>query len=622
MTAIDLEAELRRRWEHCGDLFRSPIDGSPLSLDPSLHWLRDTSGNVFPLVEGIPVLMPHVERLLKDHFEVTRRSGPTDPRLLGSTQELLESLQNEELVVYVFGYRMILSAAESVTGQPTFQPGALTESDGQPVIHTADGGVRPLRFRLEWSSVKAETWPEIRKFLRLAPPYFLLYEAFPCTDLVVLYEVLPWIGDVFEPAARAKRPPQSVNPRPNDPVPAPDFVANLPYYRWLFDSYGLDVHSGGAVDIGCGDGFLAAAFEAAGMRHVIGTDLRRPSLASYVAQYPQSLQSLLGMADMFAWCYAPDAFSLINVRNNSALAFATSLGEPFPTFVKGMAGSLTATGLAYVSLVTDESTNISAQFANRPVSEFLDLFSGSGLVPVKLMKLGSGTGFVLVRRDNILLGERVRAISEQQRRLALRDYLSWSVGDPVDVLRNHFLAVADFASEIALAAYRSGKRTVTLWGQGILAYQTWRMLGVQHPRLSVGGLICAKTDAGVQSAFNILVPEEAERTWGDDQLRVAVDLELYERMLAGQGRPLGGRAPDLTYFGPVPPQQPTASAPTSEPWSFRYLSGDHDRDLPSLAASYFTGYLRLLDISAETALCEDFEKRFRYAFPHGCMSIA
>ncbi len=303
--------------------------------------------------------MPHVERLLDDHFELSRRSGPTHPRLAGSTRDLLESLNNEELVVHVFGYRLVVSAAERVAGQFPIQPGVLSESDGQPIIHTGDGFVRPLRFRLEWSSVKAETWRDIRAFLRLEPPYFLLHEAFPSADLVVLYEVLPFMGDVFEPAARAKRALQLVKSGSSDSVPDHDYVANVPYYRWLFESYGLDVDSGGALDIGCGNGFLVAALEAAGMRNVIGTDLRRPWLASYVPQYPQSTRSFLGMADMFAWCYAPDAFSLINVRNNSALAFARSLSEPFPTFVKNLASSLTASGLAYVSLVTDESTNVS-----------------------------------------------------------------------------------------------------------------------------------------------------------------------------------------------------------------------------------------------------------------------
>ena len=122
--------------------------------------------------------------------------------------------------------------------------------------------------------------------------------------------------------------------------------------------------------------------------------------------------------------------------------------------------------------------------------------------------------------------------------------------------------------------------------------------------------------------FNILSPEEAERTWGDDQLRVEVDLEVYEQILAGQSMSRDGRGPDLTYFGPAAHKRPTEGDPTTQQWSFHYLSGDQDRNLPGIAAGYFTGYLRLVDGSTETGSLMDFEKRFRYEFPLGCMSIA
>lgn len=611
-----MEAEFGRRWDACGHLFRSPIDGSPLSHDAASNVLRDASGNGFPMADDVPVLMPHVEQFLKDHFAVSRRSGATHPWLLGSTAELLAKLRNEELITYVFGYRIIVSAAESVISGPA-EPGTLAENDGQPVIHTSDGAIRPLRMRLEWSSVRAESWHDIRIFLRLTPPYFLLSESFPSTDLVVLYEVLPWLGDAFAGGARAIS-----DATPQNLAKAPGFVANVPYYRWLYDAYGLDTETGGAVDIGCGDGFLAAALEAAGMRHVIGTDLRRPSLATYVSQYPEAQRSLLGMADMFAWCYPPDAFSLINVRNNSAFAFATAFGGPFPAFARSMASSLRADGLAYLSSVTDGSASISPPYTNRPVTEFLDLFSGNGLVPVKLMKLGSGTGFLLVRPENAGLADKVRAVSEGQRHRALRDYLAWSPGDATDALRNQFLAVADFASEIALTAYKSGKRTVTLWGEGILAYQTWRMLGVQHPHITVGGFVCAKK-ADAPSAFNIVTPEQAERSWGEDQLRVDVDLAVYERILAGKGRASDRRSPDLTFFGATASEALAEGDAAAGPWSFNYLSGDQDQSLPAIAAGYyFTGYLRLLDTDADAASPREFEKRFRHAFPHGCTSIA
>ena len=46
-----------------------------------------------------------------------------------------------------------------------------------------------------------------------------------------------------------------------------------------------------------------------------------------------------------------------------------------------------------------------------------------------------------------------------------------------------------------------------------------------------------------ETVFNILSPKEAERTWGDDQLRVEVDLEVYEQILAGQSMSRDGRGP-------------------------------------------------------------------------------
>jgi len=399
----------------------------------------------------------------------------------------------------------------------------------------------------------------------------------------------------------------------------------VPWLKWLFDAWRLPVGSHATLDIGCSYGWMAAAMSVAGAATSIGTDIRRPNHDAFRSTFPAST-AVLAMADMFKWCYAPDRFAFISIRNNSAFCMAPQLDEKFVELGRNVRRSLTQGGLAYLSFLTNFSGMRSDDgFTNLPLADIIDYLHRTGLHIVKMMKLGGATAFLLCRPEDAAHFDGLqRTITHGQRFHALREYVEARVDGAVPaprILRNLFLAAADMASEIALRWHICERATVCLFGRGILTYYVWRIMTVLYPHIPVGGFVVETNDE--PSVLHVVTDEEAGRIWGDNVLSIYLDTKHWVDVALGAAT---SSAPpcDLMFtsgdFGPtLPSGEPSMhGVPTSgETFTFHYCSGDHDVEVPPIiAGAYLTGLLRNLQEPCHEDAAA-FEERFFTTFPSG-----
>ena len=97
------------------------------------------------------------------------------------------------------------------------------------------------------------------------------------------------------------------------------------------------------------------------------------------------------MADMFKWCYAPDAYACIAVRNNSAFAMAKEFDSQFVEFANECSRSLRPTGMVYLSYLSDNAGVETKGLANIPLPDVYRYFEDTNLRIAKLMKLATMT---------------------------------------------------------------------------------------------------------------------------------------------------------------------------------------------------------------------------------------
>ncbi len=569
---------------------RSPADGSPLDLVPSGAELVDRAGRTYPIADGVPVLVPGFWDLLAGHYEVSVRHGEPHPELARPATAVQKSLAKGPIAAYFLGLPFTIEAVRPGPIDPApldprrRMPGTLFETpEGLPAVLARDGALIVERFTFATPYQSTGDWAELRRLLPVGDPFYLMPRAIPDVVFSNYFEMVLFLGS--RPPVRGGR---AEEPCPAGAAHAVDPIEdwNVDYFRQLADLHELDRENGVFLDVGCGGGFLVSAFERLGARHPIGFDIRWGSLL-----YPPPMErGLLVFADMFQWCFAPGSCSFVTVRNNSAFSKAPRLDDRFEAFGRGLVRSLAPAGIAYLSFITDgSSVQYPAGFSNLPVPAVHDFLIRIGADPFRLMKLGSIAAFLFGAAGRTeACRERNRRWAHAHRRRAWHAYRTAS--DPTDaaVLAGAFLAVSDFASEVALEMKRRGKVRVCLWGQGILGYYLRRLLHVSFPWVSVGEDV--PTLAGL--------PRVRENV-GDEALHVLVDLEAHDQP-DPRRTAFGSHRPDLCFFEPAP------EVPAGD--RFGYVSGDHDRTVPPLIAeAYLEGRLSLLGGKADPARALAFE---------------
>jgi len=631
---VDIEfLDFERRWQEARHYVVSPSDRSKLELHSDC--LLDAGRREFPVMDGVPLLIPDLLRLLSDHYAICVEAGAPPAKVLARQLGQAETIEG-----YLLGRKLVLSALEPVAPKELLQPGTIELSENELLMHCASGCYRAnsLSYRA-WIGPKEVDNPRLTlQFLRSKGPFFLHEEAFPSAKIITLYELLPTYGwqdrqgQSASPHLRERRQAdrthaanaQVTRPAPALPTsvdPSDDrfmFNANALFFRSIFARFDLDVTNRAVLDIGGGDGFLGASMEFAGARHPVSTDIRRPTIRGFNAVYPECPNLLLGFADMFEWCYADDAFSLIAVRNNSAVCFAADLLRPdLLGFLGNCRRSLTSHGLLYLTVITGENGVVDAAgLANRPLTEYLTWFEKADLHVLQLAKLGTEVAFYCCKREAAAhFEEKLRAGRERDRTKALKDYLTGR-DDPV-VLRNFFLAVTDFAGEVALEAHRRTATAIGLFGTGPFAYYLWRTFYISYYHLferihlipwvpgrsseaigfrwRLAGLIQRLSPFGLDRLRKVSTGDNARQKLGIRPLEVLADHFAYTT----EAKAVTTAPELLRYVRTMDGAKETAEETVHHPsrgWTFPLVTGDHDIVLPGpIAETYFSG--RVLGLS-------------------------
>ncbi|AZS78749.1 class I SAM-dependent methyltransferase [Achromobacter spanius] len=568
--------------------FRSPIDGSQLRQDGNA--LVDQSGNSFPIFKGVPILIPNLEQLFEDHYRISKETGC-----------VIDGAQEAPFTAYVLGFRITISALGNKVDS-THPVGTLFDVEGQPAVILADGAHMVHELSLHTRPPET-TWGDIKAKLACAAPYLLLDKPFPTPVFPTYYELIGHGAEIVL-GTRQEEPKLAGNADTESEHHDRLELLNAEYFSAITRGFGLPIDKYPVLDIGCDTGFLTRALLRAGATEAIGTDLRPSSFSDH-----QWLSNALtpGLANMFHWCYPQDGFSVIAVRNNSAFAFASHFDAPFESFLQNCLASLRDDGALYLTFLTNGSGVPGADgFANKSIAEIVHWINDQGATILKMMRLGTMLGFWLAKGENLVSS--VRRHAQNARMGAFVRY-----SESANARHDQALAIADFASEIALNCYLKGATKASLWGSGILSYQTWRMLSILYPDIAVEYVV--RSDKTGKSVFQIFSHRDAS----PGAIHVLVDDAYYERRSCGladwwkQRRFLTQFPDGLTFFSP-------SSNPSPGP--FPFLSGDHDLTVaPDLARIYFRGRLRPTSTLAEEEDEAAFEGNMKYQFPTGFAGV-
>ncbi|AMG35792.1 class I SAM-dependent methyltransferase [Achromobacter xylosoxidans] len=536
---------------------------------------------------GVPILIPGLRELFDNHFQISAETG-----------RALHIAADAPVIGYALGCKLVIEEiGDAVTAD--HPAGALFDCNGRPAFVTADGPRLVSKLHLDMLGAQ-HGWETIQKKLKGAPPYLLLDQQFPDHRFSTYYELLLFLGertiDDLQCGTETHGHTVPVEQDGNHELTR----LNCSYFRSIIDGFGLPLTAHPALEIGCGSGFLSRSIKEAGATEIIGTDLR---LSGFCFETWAEPGFTPGLANMFQWSYPENHFSLIAIRNNSAFAFARNLDAAFATFLKTCMKSLRQDGGIYLTFLTDGSGGMSAKgFTNLQLSTLVTWLIEQGVYVLKMMRLGSMVGFWVSK--NASLSDRIRRHTHNQRLRALQEYMGSDSGQ-----HDQTLAMADFASEIALNCYLRGVSTVALWGRGIISYQTWRMLGILYPDLAVRFVV--RRDKLGSSVLEVLPSEQAPH----GAVNAIVDDCYYNARRVGfverwkQARFLAQSPDALRLFE-------SDAEPSSHAYAF--LSGDHDSTIaPELARVYFKGQLAAGhgDHDAE------FEAKMRYTFPVGFAGV-
>lgn len=572
--------------------FRSPIDGSQLRQEGNA--LIDQSGNSFPVFNGVPILIPHLHGLFSSHFSISRETGRS-----------LQAAPHAPITGYVMGCALVIEElGEQVPAD--FPVGALFDFHGRPAFVTTEGARIVNKLHIDMYGAH-HVWAEVQSKLKSAPPYLLLDQQFPDHRFSTYYELLHFLGertiDELQQGTDTHGHLDSIEEDNSAELTA----LNRDYFKSIADGFGIPLSQHPALEIGCGGGFLSRSIREAGASEVIGTDLRLSGFRFETWAEPGFTP---GLANMFQWSYPENYFSLIAVRNNSAFVFARELDDTFSNFIKNCLRSIRDDGAVYLTFLTD-GTGVMGDsgFTNLPVSTIVQWLHDQGAVILKMMRLGSMIGFWLSRNES--LAENVAQHSNSQRRSAFQRYSA-----SANCQRDQTLAIADFASEIALHCYRQKCHSVALWGAGIVSYQTWRMLAVLYPDIKVTGHIVRPSIS--KMAPSVLLTCTPQAAPGKAIHALADDAQLLGRRFGILGRFEQRRF--INKFPGGPTFFDHSSSACAGPYAF--LSGDHDQEISQdIAKVYFKGQIRGehpdIDLGAEQA----FEERMRFTFPAGFMGV-
>ncbi|AUA58958.1 Uncharacterised protein [Achromobacter spanius] len=568
--------------------FRSPVDRSALRLEGDA--LFDRAGNRFPICSGVPVLIPNLEQLFQEHYRISKEAGCA-----------IDGIGCTPFTAYVLGFRITIKSLGSPV-KSDHAIGTLFDIDGKPAIVLDEGTWLVESLTLHTQPIETD-WAAIQAKLTGGAPYLLLDKPFPNPVFPTYYELIGYgVGAILGthedgPKLRGKTDAGA------------DYydhleLQNAAYFSAVSRGFNLPLSKHPVLDIGCDTGFLTRAMVRAGATEAVGTDLR---ISSFSDSRWLSESVAPGLANMFQWCYPEDHFSVIAVRNNSAFAFATELDDTFAAFVQNCLASLKTDGAMYLSFLTNGSGIVGDDgFANKTVAEIARWISGQGATILKMMRLGTMLGFWLAKGD-----ARVSNVQHHTNNERVGAFVRYA--ENVGARHDQALAIADFASEIALHCYLKGTCKAALWGNGILSYQTWRMLNILYPDITVEYVV--RGDKMGQSVFQIFSPSNAS----PDAVHVLVDDAHYENRSYGlidrwkQRRFLAQFPNGLRFFSP-------SSCPSPGP--FPFLSGDHDLAIaPNLARIYFRGGLRPTASNTEEQEEENFERDMRYQFPVGFAGV-
>ena len=645
-------AEFQRRWGNLADLTRSPSDGSPLQLRS--RSLRDGSAHVFPIVEGVPFLIPDLMHLLRDHYAICRRAGPTAPTL---RQAVLA--RGDTVAGYLFGRRLTLSDFEPApAGSMQFPAGTVEIVGDELFIWTEAQRYKAGTFQYSvwlYDSAPITDTDSLIAYVGVKPSYFLLEEKCPTIEIVKLYELLPFIGmayeegrwaDLFDDRSdderRSERSAPELGPAPgvlaDAPLTeiAPDeqntarrmSEANAVFFRSIFEEFQLDVKNGAVVDVGGGMGFLGAAMELAGAERPISFDVRRPSLYASQHIYPDCRRLVLAFADMFRWFLAPESCAFIAVRNNSAVCFATDLkSEQIQSFLRDCHRSLRGEGVLYLTTITNETATVDETgLANRPVSEYVAALELAGFHVLRLGKLGTQAALFCCKAPaREVLTVRMNAVRYARRAAALREYRSGSTERRV--LLNYFFAAHDFAGELALEYMRTRATGFVFYGKGSVAYLLWYALYVNYALLPRAFFaVMSQARAGLMPSVR---GRETRRCAGDRPIRVRTDDCFYAA--AANGRWSRSFRPKVRTFIPgvslwrrlrerLGAQAPAPWPAMTDGWVYPVVAGDLDEaNAESITSGYFSGRIRALVKDGLSNSADDlaFEENVIRVFPRG-----
>ena len=489
-------------------------------------------------------MIPDLVHGLRNHNDVSRQHGVV-PSAFESTHACLSALASAPLQCFFLGFRFIVHGARavSVVAPPDLVAGSLYSDDGRVLLVTGDGVLEIESMEFLRVSTPLRTWADMCDALTVRPPYLITVTSYESLVFSNYFELLlhlrkSAVHRIVDGRVGHARPPSFDDDDDSDRGSwCPDALTepNIAFMTDLMTTYALDTTHEAVLDIGCGNGFLASAMERAGARHPIGTDLRIFGASFYRRMNPHDQYTVLAVADMFHWCYAPKRYALIALRNNSALAKTRLLDARFSKLFADIAASLCDGGLLYGTVLTNDSGVFrELGFSNLPAQTFLTTMRESGLVAFRLMRLGSAFGFLAGRaEDAARLKDRCRAHAHAKRRHLFTAYEAQRFDllprDEGKVLPGFFLVLADLVSEVALEIYSGQYSGVAFEGLGMLSYCCWRILSNCYPDIRIHGFISERERPPKPPFLEVLTDAQARNYWSD-ALRVLTDMEACRRL--------------------------------------------------------------------------------------------